>query len=551
MDFSVHMLSVSDSYPGTGPSLLAPAVFLVSFTVLGWSINQYGIAAAYSDPVGQVRAQDESIYVNAAIRMTEDGDWLTPKVMGRPYFQKPPMLMWLSALSLRAFGQSLFSVRLPSVLLAALAVTAVFLWCSRLHSMGAGILAAGLLLLSPFWQILSRLCYTDIPASAFGVLALTCVAFDLRLERRRTRIAAGLFAGAAVLAKGPAGVLPVAALVVWWIVLPLRLRPRLIAMGELLAVLCFAAAPWYIYQLSMHPHWFRADMVQLAMLGAGKRPEQAGIFDRNAFYYAQRFFEMDPLAAAIAVAGLAGSWRIARMREQPARLLAFCWAILTIAGISAFQVRNLPYVVLALPPIFILGSAVLNPRLWIASVVLLVAALLRVFSASVAPPIDAAGDMRVYYGLYRDTELIAVESGDEFYAATLSLPRVRYAFLDPSGSIPRTVPHYVATGLVLTADQFTSLPALLPGFRKELARYDWYSTEPIGTVISLSQPQDLDAIIRTHQGSDFYIPDSWKLAMEAASGSHGLAAPSKGRVFLLSKSAKLRVPKPADLPEHW
>ena len=55
----------------------AAAVFLASFLLLAWNVNQYGIAAAYSDPAAHVRAQDESIYVNAAIRITQDGDWLT------------------------------------------------------------------------------------------------------------------------------------------------------------------------------------------------------------------------------------------------------------------------------------------------------------------------------------------------------------------------------------------------------------------------------------------------------------------------------------------
>ena len=526
-------------------------IFLIGFAVLAWNVNRDGIAAAYSDPGARLRAQDESIYVNAAIRITQDGDWLTPKVMGRPYFQKPPMLMWLSALSLRVFGVSLFAVRLPSLLLGALAVTAVFLWCARTWSLGAGMLSGGLLLLSPFWQSLSRLCYTDIPASAFGVLAMTCVACDPQLELRRTRIAGGMFAAAAVLSKGPAGVLPVVALVVWWIALPAGLRPKLSAIVELLGVLCVAAAPWYIYQLLVHPRWFLADMVQLAMLGAGKRPEQTGVFDRQGFYYAKRLVEMDPAAVVLAVAALAGSWRISRLRERPVQLLAVCWAVLTVAGISAFQVRNLPYVVLLLPPLFILGAGVLNPRPLIAGIVLVVVAVARFAGSGPAPPIEAAQDMRTYYNLHRDAELIAVESGDEFYGATMPLPRLRYAFVDPAGAIARTVPHYVPMGIVLTAAQFVALPSLLPQFREELENYDWKDPEPVGTVITLSQPSDLGAIIRTHHGSDFYIPDWWRFAVEESFASHDQAPASTGHVFLLSKSAKLRGDLPPGLPVHW
>ena len=260
---------------------------------------------------------------------------------------------------------------------------------------------------------------------------------------------------------------------------------------------------------------------------------------------------MDPAIVVLALAGFALLWRISRLRERPDRLLAALWALLTIAGISAFQVRNLPYLVLLLPPLVILGAGVLNPRPLIAGIALAVVAAMRVAGSGAAPPIKAAEDMRAYYNLNRDAELIAVEAGDEFYGATLPLPSLRYAFVDPAGAIPRTVPYYVPMGIVLTAWQFVELPSLLPQFRDALEKYDWKSTEPVGTVIGLSQLSDLSPIIRAYPGTDFYIPDSWKFAVDESSGSHEQTPASTGRVFLFSKSAKLRSDRPPSLPVRW
>ena len=50
--------------------------------------------------------------------MTVDGDWLVPHMNGIPHFQKPPILYWLTALSLRNFGHSEWAARLPSALAA-------------------------------------------------------------------------------------------------------------------------------------------------------------------------------------------------------------------------------------------------------------------------------------------------------------------------------------------------------------------------------------------------------------------------------------------------
>lgn len=61
---------------------------------------------------------DEGRYAEIAREMTVDGDWLVPHMNGIAHFQKPPILYWLTALSLRNFGHSESAARLPSALAA-------------------------------------------------------------------------------------------------------------------------------------------------------------------------------------------------------------------------------------------------------------------------------------------------------------------------------------------------------------------------------------------------------------------------------------------------
>ena len=62
------------------------AVLVLSVAGLGYGVNRTIIASAYTDPVGRIRAQDESLYSNSAIRIAKEGGWLTPRFLGRFLF---------------------------------------------------------------------------------------------------------------------------------------------------------------------------------------------------------------------------------------------------------------------------------------------------------------------------------------------------------------------------------------------------------------------------------------------------------------------------------
>ena len=125
--------------------MCATAVLLGGFALLGWDATKDGIGAGYADPRLKIRAVDEALYVNASMRMAQEGDWLTPQAFGRLFFQKPPLVYWFSAFSMKVFGLSLFTVRLPGLLFGTAAGAAVFLWCAKYRSVLAGTLAATML----------------------------------------------------------------------------------------------------------------------------------------------------------------------------------------------------------------------------------------------------------------------------------------------------------------------------------------------------------------------------------------------------------------------
>jgi hypothetical protein len=539
----------------------AALAFVVSLAVSGWDVSRDGIAATYSDPIAHRRSQDEAVIVNSAMRMAQDGDWLTPKVMGRLFLFKPPLLMWLAAASIRLFGLSLWAVRLPSLLLGAAGIAAVFAWCARARSLACGVLAGGIMLCSPFWQIFSRLCLTDVLASSLGALALVGVAFDPQLSRVRTRAMFGFFGAASILAKSVAGVLPFAALLLYFAILPRERRPSLASLGWVLLAAAAVLAPWHIYQALVHPQWFWADYVQVQLLGVGLRVERSGLLDLPILYYLRRLVEMDPIVVLFAVAGLAGAIRVVRSRQTSAALLAICWAAVTVAALFSFQGQNLAYTVFLVPPLCVVG-ALCGPKLWdrraIGAAVVVALLLVKAVAGGQAwslrpasPPMDGAKAMRAYYDLHRDAELILVEGDDEFYSATLPLPHVRYCFLDQRGWTQRFAPHYVYLGITLTAEQFAALPAGLAEFEKRLRSWGVDSTEPIGAAVTLREPEEAAVIFRARPESDFYLPAAWVGMIPEAEKTHLLLRYSAERVFLLSRTARGRSGTVAGIPSGW
>ena len=102
-------------------------VFLAAAAVyLGWGVWQVPLASGYTDPVQKVRPQDEALYSSISMGMAERGEWLTPRFLGRLAFVKPILAFLPTAIFVAAFGDSLWSLRLFSVLCGAGVLT--LLW---------------------------------------------------------------------------------------------------------------------------------------------------------------------------------------------------------------------------------------------------------------------------------------------------------------------------------------------------------------------------------------------------------------------------------------
>ena len=75
---------------------------------------------------------DEPRYAWIARAMAETGDWVTPRLYGQPWFEKPVLYYWAAAAGFRLHLPAEWAARLPSAL-AALATALAIGWLAREH----------------------------------------------------------------------------------------------------------------------------------------------------------------------------------------------------------------------------------------------------------------------------------------------------------------------------------------------------------------------------------------------------------------------------------
>ncbi len=244
---------------------------------IGWAVlivaTLYVCYFSHLGAIGFV-GPDEPRYAWIARDMVETGDWVTPRLYGKPWFEKPPLFYWGAALSFKLFGVSEAAARLPSAISALLATLALAWLALRLYGAET---ARWLLLLLPTTVGMigfSHAAATDMPFSGMLTIAMVCAAVVLGLTRNENSpilprtpwlalILFGFFLGLAVLAKGPAAIILSGGAVFFWALFTKRWRDAFrLFHPAAIAAFCLTALPWYILCARRNPDFFRIFIIE-------------------------------------------------------------------------------------------------------------------------------------------------------------------------------------------------------------------------------------------------------------------------------------------------
>jgi 4-amino-4-deoxy-L-arabinose transferase-like glycosyltransferase len=189
---------------------------------------------------------DEPRYAAIGREMARSGDWVTPRLWGQPWFEKPPLVYWMTALGTRAGLGAEIAGRLPVALIGWGFLVFFYVIIALAFGPTEALYSTAILGTSAGWIAYSYVAVTDVPMGAFFAAALLVSTRWIEVEPRlreavdwRSATAAGTLLGLAVLAKGLVP-LVLFALAAW------MLRRRWRELAIVAAVCVIVAAPWYI-----------------------------------------------------------------------------------------------------------------------------------------------------------------------------------------------------------------------------------------------------------------------------------------------------------------
>src|SRR5512145_2360218 len=173
---------------------------------------------------------DEINFAESAREMIKSGDYLTVRINFVPFWEKPPLFIWMQVLSMKIFGINEFAARFPNAICGIVTLVVLFTMGSKMFNLRFGLiwtlLYAGSIL--PFFYFKSGIIDPWFNLFIFLGVYQLFLYFNQDHCRFRHAVFAGLFIGLAILTKGPVALLVVAlTTLIYMMVKKFRVRVRL------------------------------------------------------------------------------------------------------------------------------------------------------------------------------------------------------------------------------------------------------------------------------------------------------------------------------------
>ena len=146
---------------------------------------------------------DSVQYANISREMLQNKSFLQIFDQGKDYLDKPPLLFWLSSLSMYLFGLNDFAFRLPSILMAILAIYSTYKFTLLYYSNEIAALAALVLASTQAMFLITHDVRTDTMLMAWVMLAIWQFAIWLNNRKWSSLIIAFTAVAFGMMTKGP------------------------------------------------------------------------------------------------------------------------------------------------------------------------------------------------------------------------------------------------------------------------------------------------------------------------------------------------------------
>ena len=296
---------------------------------------------------------DEGRYTEIPREMAVSGDFVTPRLNGVKYFEKPPLVYWLSALTFRQFGVNEFTARLWGGLFSVLGVLMTYITARALYGRAAGIWAAIALATTSMYYVLSQIILLDMAVAVTISGALFAFILAVREPRGRRRLGFFLtfytFMALAVMSKGLIGIALPGAVILCWVLLLNRWRalwPFYPLAGT--ALLLALAAPWHVLAARANPDFLDFYFVHEHWQRFTTRIH--GRYEPWWFFlpiFVGGLFPWIFFTRQAVMASLRGGWNA--RRQNSAAWFFLIWIVFIVAFFSISQSKLIPYILPVFP----------------------------------------------------------------------------------------------------------------------------------------------------------------------------------------------------------
>ncbi|SDF36094.1 ArnT family glycosyltransferase [Sporomusa acidovorans] len=337
-------MAVSLSISAVRSRDIGVSLFLVAFI----SFLLFSHLMPITDPV-------ESNYALTAKEMVGSADWLSPRIYGQVWYDKPVFFYWLTALAFKWFGFSDMAARVVPALFGGLGVVLLYWFITKTSSQAAALLSALVMATSFEYVLLAKFVITDMVLFVFSSAALVFfyLAYTGVGGTKRWYLPMYVSMALAVLTKGPVGLLLPSLVVVSFILVQrkwMELRQMSILPGLFLFLV--VALPWYAAMYYVHGSEFTTTFFGVhnyLRATVSEHPKDNVIY----FYIVVFLLSMLPWSLLTVKALVAGA-KGYMMRTSSLRIFCFIWAGVYLIFYSLMATKYLTYTFPTLFPLAIL-----------------------------------------------------------------------------------------------------------------------------------------------------------------------------------------------------
>lgn len=207
---------------------------------------------------------DEINFAESAREMIITGNYSRVQINFQPFWEKPPLFFWMQAACMHLFGINEYSARLPNAIAGILTLISVFEIGRRTRNQQFGILWAACLAGSFLPHVYFK---SGIIDPVFNYFIFLSVWFmyksTVKPAKQSCILWSGLFAGLAVLTKGPVGLLiPLLVMIVYIISSRFTFRPAPKSILIWLSCVLLVSLAWFGPETIKNGPWFLEEFIR-------------------------------------------------------------------------------------------------------------------------------------------------------------------------------------------------------------------------------------------------------------------------------------------------